>query len=73
MPMFDYKCRGCGHLFEVLVFGGQGVACPECASADVEKQLAMRFKVGTPALTPAQKEQRSMERAGYVKVNKPRR
>ena len=71
MPLFDYACKLCGHRFEFLVrSGGEPPACPECKSPEVEKQLSM-FKVGPPGLTPAQKEQQSLERAGWVKVGKP--
>ena len=70
MPLFDYTCRGCGHTFEHLTRPGEDPVCPECKSTEVEKQLSM-FKVGPPGLTPAQKEQQSLERAGWVKVGKP--
>ena len=70
MPIFDYKCRACGHLFEFLVRGGQEASCPQCSGTDVEKQLSM-FKVGPPVPTRAQKEQQAIERAGWVKVGKP--
>ena len=70
MPIFDYTCRACRHSFEYITQKGQEPVCPECKSTDVEKQLSM-FKVGAPGLTPAQKEQQSLERAGWVKVGKP--
>ncbi len=40
MPLFEYVCRSCGKPFEKLVSGALQVACPECASSDVEKQLS---------------------------------
>lgn len=40
MPLFDYVCRTCQHGFEVLVSRDAQPACPECQSADVEKQLS---------------------------------
>ena len=42
MPLYEYKCSGCGHQFEVLILrASQTVACPSCASAAVERLLSM--------------------------------
>jgi putative FmdB family regulatory protein len=41
MPIFDYKCRACGHTFEALVRGDAQPVCPSCQAADVEKQLSL--------------------------------
>ena len=42
MPLYEYKCTGCGHEFEVLILkASQPVACPSCASASVERLLSM--------------------------------
>jgi putative FmdB family regulatory protein len=41
MPIFEYRCRGCGHEFESLVLATTPPpACPECTSADLEKLLS---------------------------------
>jgi len=40
VPIYEYTCRGCGHQFELLVLKGTTVACPECASADLERMLS---------------------------------
>lgn len=40
MPLFDFVCRTCEHGFEALVSRDGQPSCPECQSADVEKQLA---------------------------------
>jgi putative FmdB family regulatory protein len=41
MPIFEYRCRGCGHEFERLVLPTTPApACPECKSADLEKLLS---------------------------------
>ena len=44
MPLFEFVCQTCGHPFEELVFqfdGVNNVACPDCASTEVEKQISM--------------------------------
>lgn len=31
MPLYEYRCEGCGHRFEELVLRGEGpVQCPVC-------------------------------------------
>ena len=40
MPLFDFRCRACGHLFETLVRPNTDApSCPKCQSTDLEKQL----------------------------------
>jgi putative FmdB family regulatory protein len=47
MPLYEYVCRSCRAPFEKLVprFGDE-VACPSCASREVERQLSV-FAVGS--------------------------
>jgi putative FmdB family regulatory protein len=41
MPLYDFRCRGCGHEFEALVRpGDDGAACPACKGRDVERLLS---------------------------------
>lgn len=43
MPIYEYRCRGCGHGFEVLQRlgeGAQGLACPGCGAAALDKQFS---------------------------------
>ena len=41
MPIYEYRCRGCGHEFETLVLPATPQpTCPECTSADLEKLLS---------------------------------
>jgi putative FmdB family regulatory protein len=42
MPLFDFRCRACGHDFEALIRpGGSDTAtCPSCESTDLEKLLS---------------------------------
>ena len=43
MPIFEYVCEDCEAPFEELVFSTNGapdVACPDCGSVQVEKQIS---------------------------------
>ena len=43
MPIFEYKCKDCGSLFEVLhktVSGATEVSCPECNSLNNQKLIS---------------------------------
>ena len=49
MPFYRYQCRNCGYDFRHLHLNGvdDDVACPKCASTDLERQLprvAVQFK-----------------------------
>jgi putative FmdB family regulatory protein len=39
MPLYDFECRSCGHLFEALVRAGDAARCPSCNGTDLERQL----------------------------------
>ncbi len=42
MPIYEYRCRGCGKDFEkYLHAASSGVVCPTCASADVMRKLSV--------------------------------
>ena len=44
MPLYEYRCRTCGHCFEELIIPGleedEAPACPACTSTDTERQLS---------------------------------
>ncbi len=42
MPIFDFQCVACGHLFEKLVLRADAPVpgCSACASTDVVKRLS---------------------------------
>jgi len=46
MPIYDYGCLECGHLFEVLVTSDEGVVCLKCGSEKVERKLSAPGRVG---------------------------
>lgn len=44
MPIYEFRCRGCGFRFEALrPLGdtGAGLECPSCGAKDPEKQLSV--------------------------------
>ena len=41
MPIFEYKCRGCGNEFEALVRKLDIPACPSCNGTDLERLLSL--------------------------------
>jgi putative FmdB family regulatory protein len=42
MPIYEYRCAGCGREFEKYVSGAAtAVACPECASPKVKRTLSV--------------------------------
>jgi len=39
MPIFEYRCRDCGHDFQKLLFSQRStVSCPACGSSTAEKR-----------------------------------
>ncbi len=52
MPIYDFSCRDCGEVVEVLVRGtdGQAAHCPECASNNMEKLVSSSYviRMGAP-------------------------
>lgn len=42
MPLFEYRCAGCGSVFEHLArsAGERPAACPKCGAKKVEKQFS---------------------------------
>ena len=41
MPIYEYKCRACGHEFEALVRASSTPDCPACQSQDLERILSV--------------------------------
>jgi len=41
MPIYEYVCMHCEEHFEELVCYGELVSCPECDSANVQKQFSV--------------------------------
>ena len=47
MPIYDYKCKKCGTVSEVLVRSndGQTVKCSSCGSTNVDKLLSSSYMI----------------------------
>jgi putative FmdB family regulatory protein len=40
MPLFEFECRDCGHVFEVLVRGSISASCPRCHGPNLDRLLS---------------------------------
>lgn len=47
MPIYDYRCSGCGQGFELLVRSSTVPACPHCAGTALERQVSLVAPQGT--------------------------
>lgn len=68
MPIYDFKCRVCGHVFDELVKLGATPDCPSCGGRDLERLVSL------PAVSTESSRQRSLSkaraRAGKVQKEK---
>ncbi len=47
MPMYEFKCEDCGHLFETLVFSNEKASCPKCKGTHLKRLIsACGFHIG---------------------------
>ena len=40
MPLYEYRCKSCGHRFETLVYGSRRPICPRCEGNDLDRLLS---------------------------------
>jgi putative FmdB family regulatory protein len=53
MPIYDYSCRECGEVSEVLVRALEGNArCPHCGSENIEKLVSASFSIKMSTAEP---------------------
>jgi putative FmdB family regulatory protein len=52
MPLYEYACTKCDHEFEMLVFDGDKVECPQCASEIVARRLSVPARPHSAAALP---------------------
>ena len=41
MPLYEYKCKKCNKISEILQRGSEKVVCPECGGKSLEKQFSV--------------------------------
>lgn len=66
MPIYEYKCRSCGHQFEKIVKISETPDCESCNSGDLEKL----FNAPGIRTTKSQNRSSAQERADRSKVHK---
>lgn len=66
MPIYEFKCRGCGHQFDALVRRGEAASCPACSGSELERLISL------PAVSTDKTRARSLGKARQAagKVNK---
>lgn len=49
MPIYDFKCRGCGKVSEILVRSAEGQAgrCPDCGGGNMERLISASYVIRT--------------------------
>ena len=50
MPMYDYRCKKCGHTFEELVFSwdrDKEIVCPRCSAKELEQLMGAPATIGS--------------------------
>jgi len=48
MRIFDFRCAGCGHVFEAFVRAeAEARTCPQCGSPSVARQPATQLAIRT--------------------------
>ena len=67
MPIYEYKCRACGHQFEALVRVSSTPDCPACQSQDLERILS------APAVTSPERTKAALGVARKRLAGKQRR
>jgi len=76
MPLFDFVCKTCGTSFELLVRGSGAPVCPECGSAELDKQVSLPAAPGkTAAIINSARKQAAREGhfSNYAPSERPRR
>jgi len=54
MPIYDFRCRDCGKVSEILVRNAHGHAarCSECGSENMERLISASYMIKMDAPTP---------------------
>ena len=58
MPIFEYRCTGCGDAFELLILSSSPAPeCPACGGRELEKLMS------PPAVSTEHTQRRALDRA----------
>ena len=53
MPIYDYRCRECGKVSEIVLLSlsSKDIKCPNCGSKNLERLISASYmlKMGVPA------------------------
>jgi putative FmdB family regulatory protein len=53
VPIYDFRCRECGIVSEILLHqSGESACCPECGSRDMERLISASYIVMTERRAP---------------------
>ena len=54
MPIYDYRCQGCGRVSEILVHAPNKGAprCPVCGSSELERIISASYVIRTGSNMP---------------------
>ncbi len=47
MPIYEYRCRPCGHRFEKLTQGQKQASCPSCQSTELDQLFSVFAVAGS--------------------------
>ena len=54
MPIYEYRCAGCGHKFEELVLSkSEKISCPKCGGKKTEKLFSSFFAKSSGSSSPS--------------------
>jgi putative FmdB family regulatory protein len=64
VPLFDFRCKTCGSIFEALVRPRDAPHCPGCGATDLERQ------VPTFALSTDERRARAVRQSRRQQISK---
>jgi putative FmdB family regulatory protein len=73
MPIFEYRCRACGHEFEAVVLKPRVVSCPKCAGDTLERLLSVPAVKSDSTHGQAMKAAKARDKAQATEKNRAQR
>ncbi|MCS7202570.1 MAG: zinc ribbon domain-containing protein [Dictyoglomus sp.] len=47
MPIYEYKCKDCGNIFEKLTYKEEEIECPNCGGKNIKKLISLFASIGS--------------------------